>query len=335
MFSKILRSLLVLGAGTILAVAVGEFLISQTSLVDTPPGLFRRSETRAFEHTPGFHGRDMQKHPIRINSGGLRDAETPFEKPDGVYRIFVLGDSVAFGDGVAVEDTFSDQLEKMLNDRGVRVEVLNGGIRGYNTYQESILLKEAGLRYHPDLILLTYVANDAEPFSRQQGLIGKNHPRLLYLKDFVKQHSYLYAFFRKKIEVLRHRVTPRQFSETYDEHFQPDHEGWKASYAAMADIRDTARASNAGLLLSVFPRLVGLGEGETHSHQKIHDQILAAGRELGIDTMDMLAALKGQSGEKLRITPGDHFHPNPEGHRLIAQKLAERIEADFLSKRAA
>ncbi len=328
MFTTFLRPVLALAAGSLIAVVCGEFVLSQTSLIDTPPGLFRRSETRAFEHRPGFTGRDINGNPIRINSSGLRDRDFQMEKPEGVYRVFVLGDSVAFGDGVAAEETFSKRLEEVLSARGLRVEVLNGGIRGYNTYQEAILLKEIGLRYRPDLVLLSYVGNDAEPFSRQQGLIG--NPALRRVKDFLKEHSYLYAFFRKKIEVMRHRVTPQQFAETYDEHFKPDHPGWKASTAALREIRELSRSEGFEFTIAVFPRLIGLGENERYPYQMLHDQILGAGRDLGVDTFDLLAALKGRDEDALKITPGDYFHPNPAGHRLIAEKLADHLEARYL-----
>ena len=148
---------LLIGFG--LAVLVGEFALSRSSLIDTPPGQYRRSETRAFEHTPGFKGKDRQGNPIIINGHGFRGDEVPVEKRAGMFRILVLGDSVAFGQGVREEDTFSKQLEGLLNEdpSGPTVEVLNAGVRGYNTFQELLLLKEGGLAFDPDLVLVAYV----------------------------------------------------------------------------------------------------------------------------------------------------------------------------------
>ena len=51
----------------------------------------------------------------RVNAEGLRGEETTVEKPAGVRRVAVLGDSIAFGYWVADEDGFPRQLEAMLN----------------------------------------------------------------------------------------------------------------------------------------------------------------------------------------------------------------------------
>jgi len=51
----------------------------------------------------------------RYNSHGFRDYERSYEKPQGVYRIVVLGDSYIEGLQVELEKTFTAQLEKMLN----------------------------------------------------------------------------------------------------------------------------------------------------------------------------------------------------------------------------
>ncbi|MFQ5458523.1 MAG: hypothetical protein ACE5FC_08760, partial [Myxococcota bacterium] len=62
----------------------------------------------------------------------------------------------------------------------------------------------------------------------------------------------------------------------------------------------------------------------------IHDRILAAGSALGLDTLDLLPALKGHDAEDLKIFPNDALHPNPLGHRLIAYALAAHIRANYL-----
>ncbi|MBI3315815.1 MAG: SGNH/GDSL hydrolase family protein [Candidatus Omnitrophica bacterium] len=330
------RRLAALLIGILLAVLVGEILLSQSSWIDNPPGQFQRSRTRAFKHVPNFKGRDRLGNPIRLNSQGYRDREYSFDKPEGVYRILVLGDSVAFGDGVSAEETFSDQLENLLNRNRQNppgpVEVINTGIRGYNTYQELLLLKEEGLRYNPDLVLLCYVGNDAEPFSNQDGLIDKKYEWLIGLKDLVKQHSYLYAFFRKNLEVMRHRLTPEKFTEHYLDQFRPGHPGWDASYNALKQIKAITAERRIGFLLAVYPQLRDLGPGETYPEEllKVQRQIVEAGRGLSIDTLDLLPALQGHSRKELEINAKDWFHPNPFGHHLLAKAMDEHIRQKYL-----
>jgi lysophospholipase L1-like esterase len=332
--SRLLRQSLKLLIGFVLAIAVGELILSRSSLIDSPPGQYRRSETRAFEHSPDFRGKDRHGNPIIINSHGFRGGERALAKPSGVFRILVLGDSVAFGQGVAAEATFSDQLERLLNEASsdLEVEVLNSGVRGYNTYQELLLLKEVGFKFDPDLVLVSYVSNDAEPFSNQAGLIDKKHKWLVSLKDLVKRHSYLYAFFRKQIAVMQNRMTPAEFVDAGLDHFNPDDPGWKASYDSLKQMKQLTDQHHAILSLAVLPQLKGLGPGEVHPDKSrgMHERVLKAGAELGIDTIDLLPSLKGNETGSLRLVDDDPMHPNARGHLLIAEALSEHIRERYL-----
>lgn len=54
----------------------------------------------------------------RVNSEGWRDEERDVAKPDGTFRILVMGDSMTFGYIVAKDEVFTTLLQKKL--RGVR-----------------------------------------------------------------------------------------------------------------------------------------------------------------------------------------------------------------------
>ena len=109
---------------------------------------------------PGAAGRsfnDVYEYDVevKINALGLRSPEyIGYEKPPGVYRILVLGDSFTEAIQVALEDTFGQQLARILNESGCRVEVINAGVGGWGNDQELLWLKNEGYKYHPDLIIL-------------------------------------------------------------------------------------------------------------------------------------------------------------------------------------
>jgi hypothetical protein len=67
-----------------------------------------------------------------INSAGFRDREFPIPKPEGVFRIAAIGDSVTYGHECAQEAAYPKQLERLLNlaagDAAPRYEVLNFGV---------------------------------------------------------------------------------------------------------------------------------------------------------------------------------------------------------------
>jgi hypothetical protein len=100
----------------------------------------------------------------RVNADGFRDRLRERPKPDGVYRILVLGDSVTFGYGVEAEQSFPRLLEDELAERApaAGIEVLNFGVGGYNPYTEVELFKDIGTRYEPDLVIVQFCINDLD-----------------------------------------------------------------------------------------------------------------------------------------------------------------------------
>lgn len=98
-------------------------------------------------------------HPD-VNSHGLRDDEFPVPKPKGVFRILVLGDSVAFGEGVDSQHAFPSRLEIFLQDSQVPIEVLNAGVIGYTTYNELEYYLDRGRDFEPDLVIVALSLND-------------------------------------------------------------------------------------------------------------------------------------------------------------------------------
>lgn len=98
---------------------------------------------------------------LKFNSKGLRDYEYPYEKGRGVYRILCLGDSFTEAIQVPLEKTFVKILEKRLNSKEKRIEVINAGVEAYGTTNEYLFLMNEGLKYQPDMVLLCfYIGND-------------------------------------------------------------------------------------------------------------------------------------------------------------------------------
>ena len=97
---------------------------------------------------------------IATDEFGLRN-EHPAAKPQRVYRILTLGDSVTFGFGVDQKRSFPAVLQDLLNTKGgQQYQVINAGIPGYNIADEGALLPALLARYKPDLVLWTLVSND-------------------------------------------------------------------------------------------------------------------------------------------------------------------------------
>jgi len=103
--------------------------------------------------------------PFELNSLGLRDRDYRSAPPPGAHRILVLGDSLVFGIGLPADQTLSAKLARRLD----RVEVINGGVFGYNLDQEIRLLADIGPVYRPDLVVAAFCHNDIDNWGLGDG----------------------------------------------------------------------------------------------------------------------------------------------------------------------
>ncbi|MBX9696168.1 MAG: SGNH/GDSL hydrolase family protein [Cyanobacteria bacterium] len=118
-----------------------------------------------FSHIPNkvvtFRAEGYSKS--RTNSDGFRDSEWTLAKPPGTKRIAILGDSMAEGYQVSLDETFGKLLERKLNQNGKeKFEVMNFGMSGFSTVQELYCFKEKALKYKPDICILAYHVGDNE-----------------------------------------------------------------------------------------------------------------------------------------------------------------------------
>ena len=72
------------------------------------------------------------------NSYGFRERQFAVPKPPGVFRVMVLGDSFTWGAGLAVEQRYTNVLERMLRDRYPYrdIQIPNFGMPGAGTIKK-------------------------------------------------------------------------------------------------------------------------------------------------------------------------------------------------------
>jgi len=100
-------------------------------------------------------------HPVVLNSAKLRDEEVSPDFPADGVRIILLGNSVTFGSGIAVEDAFAGRLDALLKLRhdGVKYDVINGGGQGDAMQYYFSLLDDHGFGFNPDAVALILTSN--------------------------------------------------------------------------------------------------------------------------------------------------------------------------------
>lgn len=116
--------------------------------------------TRGWALKPGLRDVPMgEGRRLSSNSRGVRGArEHAAAKSPGTTRIVTIGDSFTFGEDVGDEETWSSRLERMLPG----AEVINLGVHGYGHDQMLVYLREEGVRYRPDVVVLGFLTGDME-----------------------------------------------------------------------------------------------------------------------------------------------------------------------------
>ena len=106
---------------------------------------------------------NQQSNSVTINSLGFRGDEFSPEKPDNVYRIFMLGGSTMFGHGATSDKTTipghtQDFFQKY--DAEFKIEIINGGIQGADSYTETKIIENKLINYSPDMVIIYDGWND-------------------------------------------------------------------------------------------------------------------------------------------------------------------------------
>lgn len=121
------------------------------------------------------------------NSQGNPDLERLIDKPEGVYRIAVIGDSMAEAAQVRQEERFTSLLERELTEwcqtncgTIQQIEVLNFGTASYGTSQEWLNYQSHVRHYAPDLVLLVFLpGNDLMNNSFQLEVRRAGRPEIM------------------------------------------------------------------------------------------------------------------------------------------------------------
>jgi hypothetical protein len=104
---------------------------------------------------------DGRRIEFAINAEGLRDdAGLSPATVRAATRVIALGDSFTLGFTVPREEAYVDLLERRWRAEQRDVEVVNAGNEGWSTDQEAVWLRERGLAYRPNLVLLFPYEND-------------------------------------------------------------------------------------------------------------------------------------------------------------------------------
>lgn len=266
------------------------------------------------EHRPGGEGVYMGV-PVKINSAGWRDDEHPLEKPAATTRIMMLGDSLTFGWGAPPDGVTSSVLDRQLNAvAGTRsYEILNTGIGNTNTAMQVAYFLAEGQRYKPDVVVLNYFINDAEPTpSRKQ--------------NWLIDRSYAAVFLASRIDTLmRSHFERGSWLDYYRGLYHEDQPGWREAQAAFRRLAEFCRQNHIALAVAHYPELHQL---DPYPFAEVTRKLGALAETEAVPFLDLLPGVKDKQPTSLWVTPTD-AHPNKVAAEAYAAQIATALQAHF------
>jgi lysophospholipase L1-like esterase len=266
------------------------------------------------EHRPNTSGNYMGA-PVSINSLGLRDREYAVTKPHGVVRVLMLGDSLTFGWGVRIADTPSKMIERKLNEGAAapRFEVINAGVGNYNTVQEVTYFLNKGQNLAPDVVVLNYFINDAEPTPLKK-------------QSVLAEHSYAAVAGLSAFDALsRSYFGKADWREYYSNLYREDSTAWQAAKKAISDLAQRCRERGIKLMIVSYPELHVL---KGYPFDKVTSAIQGIAAAEGVPFIDLLPSVADLPPESLWVSPTD-AHPNAVANARFSDTILAGLRRSF------
>jgi lysophospholipase L1-like esterase len=236
---------------------------------------------------------------VKINSKGLRNREIGHEKPAGVTRILILGDSMTEGIQVPMEETFSALLEARLNQSGsAKFEVVNAGVSHFGTDNEVLYFQNEGYKYQPDIVILAFLTTndvmdnsfelsrtspyyvlgdgsrlglknfplqlDESPFNRLRLFLGTNVQSYNFFSRSIRTQAPRIAQILQSFGVMHQGTTqgiPTDFFVYAPQYDAKWDEAWEITRRLIMQLKQDVEAQRARFLVVVFsPQFVHVRE---------------------------------------------------------------------------
>jgi hypothetical protein len=265
--------------------------------------------------------------PFETNAFGMHDDPVAQEKPEGTFRIAVLGASMDMGWGVRYQDTYVNRLQGWLNagaqaprpGRPRRYEVLNFAVAAYSPLQRLEALRRKVLAFRPDLVIYSATTLDVRLMEIHLCDMLENGVDVRY--DFVREALDRAGVVADDVQVGRDGLLvhkPRLKQKL------------KSSYWGLYDrtlgvLAAECRSAGVPLAMVIIPRVGSADAPDIRDEPVARLKALAAHH--AITTFDLSDAFDRDDPATLEISAWDD-HPNATGHERLFESLSRALAAD-------
>lgn len=261
---------------------------------------------------------------------------SPYEdtrRRPGVRRVIALGDSFTWGSKIASSDsTWPALLERvMARAPDARpTEVINMAHGGYATGNEAEELRRIGWQFHPDLVIVQWLDNDARRTLPNFDTVVRG-PFVVLVRG-----QYRTGWIRDSaiLELLERALTAWRYGavDFNRRYYAPRSPGWLDAQQGFREMGDSASRYCTPILLVLYPYLFpGRWTLETYPEKDIHRLVADAGRRAGFQVLDLLPTFvaAGKDFEHWWGTAYDS-HPGGSAQALTARAIASYLEEHHL-----
>jgi lysophospholipase L1-like esterase len=295
-----------------IAVRIGGWA-PQIHVIEIQNGVFRTTDNPDLPYIPN-PGRDV------FNAYGIRDEDRPIERPEGVERIVVIGDSVVFGRMLSREELFPQRLAEHLRARGGRyadLEVWNLGVPGYSTVNEVEFFKLKGLPLEPSVVVVGYCLNDSwlHSYQLRQLVAHPDHAEHRHVVTALQRNAFLRSHLVRLVVTRLEARGQGAEQEPYVASFDEVKRGFD-------ELKRLSEQHGFQVLVVVFPYVTPFTRYQHHGEHRTVERLATQAGLLHLDLLPAFADSYGDDVAKLQMKPGDPIHINAAGHDLAAATTA-------------
>jgi len=246
----------------------------------------------------------------RINRLGMRGPPAKKSRKSKTLRILLIGDSIPYGFKLEDDETIGAHMRRLLGDKGA-VEVINGGVVGYSSFQTMNYFQRELASWKPDIVVI-YVGNNdwidtptfadnAQPVLRES--IGSTWNTLRRLALYRSMRSLL---VKSHLLETRFKVGGKRIARVSPDDF----------VANLLAIRDFSEKIGAKPLFCRIVQFQGNPQCATSG-------FYPTGTDLQM--VDTLKPFEDLCVPEARRYFMDGIHPTSEGALLMAKAIAEKI----------
>jgi hypothetical protein len=294
-------------------------IVLSTGVFDDDRRWVPRRFLEADQRLSESQARHAHKNPL-----GFNDDVFNVEKPTGVRRIAVVGDSFIFGNGLPYDEIWGVKLRRLISVKYPRTETLFWGKNGWSTLAQLDFLQSTGVKFKPDLLIFGFVTNDPSPcyFDCVNRFTWHHSRKWTPIKDlFPEAFNFLSSFLNRFVETVSSLGHENWVNRLYSE------ENLNRYAQTLLEVAHFANRADIPVVFVLTPSDHG-----ADSERKF-EAVKPLMARAGLPVLDLLPAVRNQLGhlppEKLRASRANG-HPGPLMTSLFAKEVFAYLQRENL-----